>query len=228
MEKAPDTLILSSNDSKPLYNGIEIPTGWNFEIDRYSTQPLDPPYLTTAAEGGYAPSTVNVDRGRQLFVDDFLIENTNLTRTYHRPTVCDAPVFYAEKPWETGSTATPVSGGVWYDEDEKLYKMWYSAGFCNRLAYATSQDGIHWERPALNPQGNNLILRDNVHVCSSTVWIDKAGDPAERYKLMFRLRDISVEPDHGASLYVSADGIHWSYKGRTGEMGDRSTFSHWI
>ena len=28
---------------------------------------------------------VNVDRGRQLFVDDYVIESTDLVRTVHKP-----------------------------------------------------------------------------------------------------------------------------------------------
>ena len=38
----------------------------------------------------------------------------------------------ADKKWELGATgdpyAAPFSGGVWYDEIEGKYKMWYSAG----------------------------------------------------------------------------------------------------
>ena len=207
-----------------IYNGIMIPEGWNHEIDRFSNEPNIPPYLKMQEEGGYAPSVVNIDRGRQLFVDDFLIESTTLTKAYHKPTVHPEPIFRSERLWESGTTATPVSGGVWYDQDEKIFKMWYSAGFCNRLAYATSTDGIHWERPALTPEGSNLILRDITQICSSTVWIDYKCDPKEKYKLMFRLRDAVSEPDKSASVYTSPDGVNWNYVCRTGTLDDRSTF----
>ena len=224
MEKQTKDLKEIKLSKKALYNGIEIPEDWNFEIDRFSDDPVTPPYLISREAGGYAPDVINVDKGRQLFVDDFLTAQTSLSRTYHTPRLRGEPIFKAEMPWEVWSTATPVSGGVWYDQDDKLFKMWYSAGFCQRLAYATSKDGVHWERPALNQQGNNLILRDNVQVCSTTAWIDYDCDPVEKFKLMIRLRDVMVEPDKGGSLYTSPDGINWYYAGRTGTLDDRSTF----
>ncbi len=205
------------------YNGIVVPDGWKFETDKTNGYRTDVPYLVSPEKGGYAPGLVNIDRGRQLFVDDFLIENSNLTRTYHNAIIRDRPVFFSERPWERGNSAVPVSGGLWYDKDEKIFKMWYSAGFCVRLAYATSKDGVHWERPALTEDGTNILMRDVSQVCSTSVIIDYNADPQERYKLMLRLRDMAVEIDRAATLYTSPNGIDWNYVGRTAEVGDRST-----
>src|SRR5215216_6082428 len=60
-----------------LYNGIKLPTPW----PPYRTQ-LDrdvevPPYLQQP------PAVVPIDVGRQLFVDDFVIEECELDRSYH-------------------------------------------------------------------------------------------------------------------------------------------------
>ena len=44
-------------------------------------------------------------------------------------------------------------GTVMYDDDERLFKMGYECAnypwSFNHIAYATSADGIHWERPNL-------------------------------------------------------------------------------
>ena len=43
---------------------------------------------------------------------------------------------------------------VLWDENEKRYRMWYSGGDQyepNAIGYATSQDGITWERHQANP-----------------------------------------------------------------------------
>ncbi|MBQ7384048.1 MAG: glycosyl hydrolase family 32 [Clostridia bacterium] len=205
------------------YNGIVLPEGFRFETDKSNGYRVKAPYLLTAEEGGYAPDIVNIDVGRQLFVDDFLIDECDLERTYHKAVIRDEPVFKSERPWEKGNSAVPVSGGVWYDEKAGLFKMWYSAGFCVRLAYAESKDGINWERPAINEDGTNILLRDVSQVCSTSVIIDKSAPAEERYKLMLRLRDMAVEVDRAATLYTSPDGINWKMVARTGECGDRTS-----
>src|SRR4051812_26157649 len=73
------------------------------------------------------PPVVELGAGRQLFVDDYLIESTNLTRTFHRPTMyAGNPVLKPDRPWEDGH-AMPFSDGIWYDQKDHLFKMWYNA-----------------------------------------------------------------------------------------------------
>lgn len=211
-----------------LWNGIVIPANHTFGIDANKGDPVTVPYLLSAAQGGYAPELVNIDRGRQLFVDDFLISETTLNRRFYSALLHEEnPVFYPETTWE--KTATPstacTSGGIWYDMDAKVYKMWYESGFNNRLAYATSEDGIHWTRPEINADGTNLLVRQQ-QTDSFSVWIDYNADPSERYKLMIRSpNNVAKEQyDNAAILYTSANGINWQKRGTTGSMGDRSTF----
>jgi hypothetical protein len=85
------------------------------------------------------------------------------------------------------------------------------------VCYATSHDGIEWDRPALDVvKGTNITL--NTSRDSSTVWLDALDpDPDRRFKL-------SIYYDHYLVLYASRDGIHWRELGRTGQTGDRSTF----
>lgn len=156
------------------YNGIVLLEVWPPEdVSAQNENTPVPLYLLSAEEGGYLPEIIDITTGRQLFVDDFLIEETTLEQIYHKPEKYEAnPIFYPETAIELRSTdpgAAPISGGIWYDMEENLWKMWYEAGWNNRLAYATSTDGIHWERPAIQASGSNLVL-PNVTVDSTTVY----------------------------------------------------------
>ena len=55
--------------------------------------------------------------------------------------------------------AAPFGDGVWFDPKDELFKMWYHAGWFDGVGYATSKDGIHWERPSLDvTPGTNRVL----------------------------------------------------------------------
>src|SRR5690348_6433891 len=90
--------------------GIHLPEAWPPRDVKLTNEPIpEPPYLVDP------PSVIPVDVGRQLFVDDFLIEQTDLKRTFHRPQIYpEAPVLKGDRPWENGN-AMPYSGGVFYD-----------------------------------------------------------------------------------------------------------------
>jgi hypothetical protein len=88
------------------------------------------------------PAVIPIDVGRQLLVDDFLIETTTLRRTFHQVKYCtENPVI---RHGQSGGYKAPFSGGVWYDPNDNLFKIWYT-GLESTLWYATSKDGIHWE-----------------------------------------------------------------------------------
>lgn len=79
-----------------LYNGIVLPEEWPpRDQDPASAEPMRVPYLEKP------PTVIPVDTGRQLFVDDFLIESTDLTRTFHTAKKhAGNPVFKPETPAE--------------------------------------------------------------------------------------------------------------------------------
>src|SRR5436190_16519460 len=91
------------------------------------------------AKSSLPPSgPINIDTGRQLFVDDLLIAETDLKRTFHAAEVYgDGPVLKPETPLERnevrGKDAIPVAApfgdGVWFDPADALFKMWYHAGW---------------------------------------------------------------------------------------------------
>ncbi len=56
-----------------LYNGIELPEQWPPPDQKLTREPMPrPPYLIAP------PEVISIDVGRQLFVDDFLVESTTL------------------------------------------------------------------------------------------------------------------------------------------------------
>lgn len=206
-------------DGETLYNGIRLSSPWPPFLKELPREPIVPPYLKSP------PAVIPIDLGRQLFVDDFLVEQTTLTRTFHRPVPHKAtPVLRPETAWEKegrSPMAMVFSDGVWYDPKEKLFKMWYMGGHVRSVCLATSEDGIKWTRPELDVRkGTNIVLdgtRD-----STTVWLDHdETDPKRRFKLF---RSHSESGTFGQSVYFSADGIHWGERVlRTGMTGDRTT-----
>jgi hypothetical protein len=168
---------------------------------------------------------------RQMFIDDFLIaESDNITRR-----ICPVeksplnPIVRPEKAWE-GRTAVP-QGSVIYDEEEDIYKMWYTTDIQSKgkgLAYCTSNDGIHWVKPEMG-----IVVRDgvktNLLIPALTFGYmyqpyfvlkdNKESDPQRRYKLAFLSIQRGLERDkaathpgtrRGLGIAFSPDGLHWT------------------
>jgi hypothetical protein len=189
-----------------LYNGIRLPAPWPPRIQDVPAEPVKPSYLTNP------PAVIPIDIGRQLLVDDFLIADTTLRRTHHRP------VYHAKNPVLTDGMV--FSDGVWYDPQDKLFKMWYLTK--GGTAYATSRDGLVWEKPERDvKKGTNLVQTSQRD--SSTVWLDHGEkDPKKRWK-MFRSASRPEQKSWCLWVHFSADGVHWSEPEPTGACGDRST-----
>jgi hypothetical protein len=200
-----------------LYNGIRLPARWPPRIE-YSNEPMAVPYLREP------PALIPIDVGRQLWVDDFLIAHTTLSRTLHAARYHPAtPVLRPDRPWEmTGKNpcAMVFSDGVWFDPADNLFKLWYMGGVVRSTCYAVSRDGIKWEKPGLDVQkGTNVVVpgyRD-----SNTVWLDHhEKDESRRFK-MFRV--VRSQRTWAIEVQFSRDGIHWSKPVRSGPCGDRTT-----
>jgi hypothetical protein len=205
-------LAVQATAGELLYNGIRLPDEWPPDYGKLTREPVTPPYLTAP------PEVIPIDVGRQLFVDDFLVAETTLTRTCHLAQYYPAsPVLKADQPWESelwsDGEAEPVpvamafSDGVWFDPRDGLFKIWYMGGYSGTVCYATSTDGIHWKKPTLDVRpGTNVVVnrkRDGTTVC-----LDHAAQsPTERYKLF--LMDRGKDKEYRCDIYFSADGIHW-------------------
>ena len=207
-----------------LYNGIVLADEWPPRtIDRQSHQPLPVPYLDNS------PPVIPIDVGRQLFVDDFLIESTTLQRNYHQAKQHEAsPVLTPKTELELNRghcpLAAPFNDGVWYDPVDGLFKLWYHAGWFGGTALAISSDGLNWKRPDFDViPGTNAVLapRRGYRRDGGIVWLDHEAGAAERYKMFLYFRHRGGE---GGEVYTSRDGIHWGAPLPTSPCGDNSSF----
>lgn len=218
--------------AETLYNGIDLPSVWPPRYTEPDTaQVMSVPYLE------HKPAVININVGRQLFVDNFLIANTTLTPVYHQPTFYKGnPVLEPTEEWEKTTEgapyAAPFSDGVWYDDQSGIYKMWYltGAGTIHKedkqtfyTGYAESQDGIHWTKPNVGQLPNTCIV-DTANRDASTIWLDRQeSDPNKRYK-MFNVERRPTDRRWQFILKYSTDGIHWSEGvAQSGDLYDRSS-----
>ena len=135
-----------------LYNGITLGTPWPPRLRYPDEYPVTPPYLLNP------PAVIPVDVGRQLFVDDFLIEETIAAADVasrrispgqpgpaSRATAWELPDDVAERTnHQINPAAMVFSDGVFFDPRDRLFKMWYMAGYGTHTCLATSTDGIAW------------------------------------------------------------------------------------
>lgn len=219
------------NSEKVLYNGIKLPKVWPpryKEPSECKEMPL--PYIENK------PESIGINIGRQLFVDDFLISKTDLKKVFHTPEYYkNNPVLKVDREWELTVEgypyASPFSDGIWYDNEDNKFKMWYlaGAGTINKekhslcTCYAESEDGINWIKPLLDVvPGTNIV--DQTNRDSATIWLDRnEKDSGKRFKMF----SVEYKADYIQWQYVlkySADGIHWSEGvAQSGAVSDRST-----
>jgi len=114
----------------------------------------------------------------------------------------DKPVLSPEQPWEKVAV---MCLHVLYDDQKKLYRMWYSGGDQfepNAIGYATSADGLKWTRhdknPIFRPEPKSDWEKDRVTACQ----VVKQGD----WYVMFY---IGFRDQHTAQIGLarSKDGI---------------------
>ncbi len=197
-----------------LYNGIRLPEVWPpGDFRPLSNEPMPVPYLE------HPPSVIPIQVGRQLFVDDFLVEHTDLRRTHHAARRFEGnPVFtpQTEQEIRLRSVVYLGHGGVFYDPQDQLFKMFYTAGWRGPLSLATSGDMIEWTRPELSPERGN-VLKDG-RVDDNSVWLDiHAKNPDQRVKYL------EADRKRGHMLYTSPDGLQWSEGVNTGRYRDDYT-----
>lgn len=145
------------------------------------------------------------------------------------------PLFSEDKQWEM--RYDNVYGNVIFDQQEKIYKCWYSPFIIDApwsrkmtveerkktryrtrrremgICYATSKDGIKWEKPELglmNYDPKNRSKRDSGDKKNNIVLRGPHGagifkdmrdpDPKRRYKTIFQ----------GMGTSVSPDGLNWA------------------
>ena len=201
---------------KVLYNGIRLPDQWPPRTDKLTREPMPVPYLKNP------PAIIPINVGRQLFVDDFLIEKTTLQRVFHQPEYYKqnpvlAPETSCEIHYEGHWFAAPFSGGAAFDPRDSLFKLFYRGGF-SAICYATSKNGLDWEKPYLdvNPVGllhhfkctpSNPKVNDRVTIKA----YDKHGKQLDLSKwdiieFSFLHGRICVQTDHGSIVIDDTGG----------------------
>ena len=125
------------------------------------------------------------------------------------------PLLKADQPWE--GWLTYVYGDVIYDHEEKIFKMWYLAGNKTEYfdhntltCYATSKDGIEWDKPEVGTlKSNNGKPHNAVGTFKlPSVHKDLSDPDASR-----RYKTICFSWDGEAPSYrtmVSPDGLNWT------------------
>ena len=103
---------------------------------------------------------VTVDARKRLFLDDFIIANTeNITRRIHPAEKYSGnPVIRPTESWEHPRIC--IYGSVLREGDK--YRAWYYGG--GDVAYAESTDGLNWTKPKQGllevvGQDTNLLVR---------------------------------------------------------------------
>ncbi|HMR18424.1 MAG TPA: hypothetical protein PKA53_03910, partial [Sphingobacterium sp.] len=165
-----------------------------------------------------------INNKRELFVDKYLIESSSeIEHRLHHPTPMGS-VLKFDKPWE-GIFCTYVS----VIHAEGKYHMYYrgSGGTSTNgqvTCYASSTDGINWEKPNLGlhafngSTNNNIILigndRQTTHNFAAFYDSKPGVDPAERFKGVGGVASNPSRPNETKGLfrYVSPDGINWTMK----------------
>lgn len=161
------------------------------------------------------PSPFDVGSRSQLFVDQVLVRSTeNVAFTLHPGKKHPLnPLLKADQPWE--GWRLEIYGSVLYDQDEGIFKMWYIGEapdyFPNYATlYATSRDGIHWEKPLVGtipcPKTEKHNAVANACLLASVIKDKADPNPAHRYKMICWIQ----EPPYGYHTMVSPDGLHWT------------------
>ena len=237
------TVADTPDGGRTLYNGIVLPKEWPPRIDPKDRNPIKAPYLETEN----IPKVIPIDLGRQLFVDDFLIESTNgIVRVFGKPIKYEGnPVMWPEtkaeralntelgdKPfpkgvkrrdwdplYKTAPGCCMSGGGVWWDPARKCFRMWYMSGWGGRIGLAESKDGLVWERPPVGRNGDNIVLPDQRADTFSVFPGYDTDAPYANWR-------ISISPGGNptrSAEYVSSDGISWRFLRTTGQHDDCTT-----
>jgi len=171
---------------------------------------------------------------KQLFIDDGIVEQIdNLARKLHQP---QKPREYAvvrpEHRWENvgiqirGAPAWVPEEGIFkmiygasaesLDPEAKLTSMGYPTGE-GFMCYATSTDGVNWEKPFLGIYDYQALLWNGKpiggqnNIVPTAQWLSPIYDPADpdparRYKGMGWFAG-----EHGLKPVVSADCLDWHF-----------------
>ncbi len=179
-------------------------------------------FWLTAIMWAGAGEVLEIGDQRQVFIDQrFLAEATNVTLEVHGPCKTGERTINTDRPWERGGIG-PYSNIL---HDGQTYHAWYHAmddfqwdqGHTNGcICYATSKDGIHWEKPDVGiveyagSRKNNIVVGHGaagfmMGQDGGMVFLDPTAPAGERFRLVCRFGSLG----EGLHIMSSPDGIHW-------------------
>ncbi|HSW46311.1 MAG TPA: LamG-like jellyroll fold domain-containing protein [Phycisphaerae bacterium] len=146
----------------------------------------------------------------QLFVDDHLIAvRAQVARKYHAFEKHEGnPVLAGDQPWEGNNIY--LYGTILPGEDGKGYRMWYQTiprgDEKTSVLYATSADGVRWDKPNLGIHERKGSKDNNVTLAGgfmpAVIFRPWEIDAERRYLMMTLAKG-------GWQATVSRDGLHW-------------------
>lgn len=170
--------------------------------------------VIACASGVFAAEPIDIGIRRELFVDEFLVENMDAARLQlHHPVSREVAVVH-DTDWE-GNT----SGYHTVFQDGDLYRMYYRGSHHQRnteradhpqfACYAESKDGIHWVKPVLElfefngSKANNIVWAGSgTHNFAPFKDANPDCPPEAQYRAVGGIKG-------GLATFASADGIHW-------------------
>ena len=156
---------------------------------------------------------------KQLFLDDGAIETRyGLRRALNKPDRV-GPVMRPDR--SLGQVSLQTHGPPQWNANLRAWELWYQSGYRDPDSgepdtqesfthYATSTDGLQWDRPALGlhewngSRDNNIVPNDDGLTLYHVLRDEREDDPQRRYKALFSDRGSGRLPA------VSPDGLRWT------------------
>jgi len=152
--------------------------------------------------------------GKQLFIDNYIIgELKGAEKLLNQPVKHRKnPLLVSDRPWESKQLNR---GSVMYDNEEHIYKMWYVASSADQkrqlLYYATSRDGVAWQKPIINKKDGTNMIPGFSSSNSPMVFKDpREPDSHRRYKMLYCDKPDGTVKTFSMNATYSPDGIHWT------------------
>ena len=149
---------------------------------------------------------------RQVFIDGrFLQVCRGIELVVHPPRKTGEPTLEPEHPWEAR-----MDGSCSILKVGDLYHLWYRASSKGGIAYASSKDGIRWEKPMLGlaevfeSKRNNIVLGHGAGgveggVQTAIVFLDPNGTEGQQFRMVAFVGELG----RGLHVFSSGDGIQW-------------------
>lgn len=184
----------------------------------------------TVIDSQRSQSVIDIGARKQLFMDRRFIESMKgIELTMNAPWQTGEILVTADQPWELGDHAYLGFYSSVLKEEGKV-RIWYDmfvgkgergTGDFRWVAYAESEDGIHFTKPTLTlhemrgSTENNVVIPGRIG--GSAVWIDPQEIGGFRYKTQAK-----AYPSGQLHLHGSNDGLNWELLG-TPKIGEKDT-----